>query len=359
MGGNLEVKRPGKKKYVLSILFLIILIVITFIVIFTKYSIKELFDVIRNINIRYILFGILMIFIYIFFEGVAMKRIFKAMNIEVGVLDNFVYSSIDYYFCAVTPSATGGQPMVAYYMAKDNISVSHSSLTLLINTALFKIVLLTLSIAGLIICREFVFSHPVIISLYFLGFAINIGLILLCFMTAFKRNWVERGGKKLIMILNRLHICKNPISKIRKFQIKMDEYEQGAKLIKQNPKHFIVALGYNFVQRIVFFSISYFVYISFFKAYPEIKGFNYFELVSIQVLVALCVDSLPLPGGVGISEYLLILLLGSIYQQNGVDILPSAMILTRVFTFYIPLIVTGIIVVIKQISELRKIGKRS
>lgn len=35
------------------------------------------------------------------------------------------------------------------------------------------------------------------------------------------------------------------------------------------------------------------------------------------------------------------------------------MILTRVFNFYIPLIVTGIIVVIKQILELRKIGKRS
>lgn len=108
-----------------------------------------------------------MIFIYIFFEGVAMKRIFKAMNIEVSSANNFVYSAIDYYFCAVTPSATGGQPMVAYYMAKDKISVTHSSLTLLINTALFKIVLLTLSIVAVFVCHEFVFSHPLIIVLYF------------------------------------------------------------------------------------------------------------------------------------------------------------------------------------------------
>ena len=142
-------------------------------------------------------------------------------------------------------------------------------------------------------------------------------------------------------------------------KIKMDEYEAGAKLIKQNPNQFVIALLYNFIQRIAFFSISFFVYISFFKSYPEIKGFSYFDLVAIQVLVALCVDSLPLPGGVGISEYLYIILLGTVYQRNGVDILGSAMILTRVFNFYIPLIVTGIIVVIKQILELRKIGKRS
>lgn len=359
MEENTEVKRPGKKKYVLSILFLVILVAATCIVIFTKYSIKELFQVIKNVNLKYILLGTLMIFIYIFFEGAAMKRVFKAMNIDVGIGDNFVYSAVDYYFCAVTPSATGGQPMVAYYMAKDKISVTHCSLTLLINTALFKIVLLTLSIIAVFVCHEFVFSHPIIIVLYFLGFAINIGLILLCFMTAFKRAWVEKTGKKLIMLLARLHLVKKPLTTVKKFKIKMDEYEEGAKLIKQNPKQFIIALLYNFIQRIAFFSISFFVYISFFKAYPEIKGFSYFELVSIQVLVALCVDSLPLPGGVGISEYLYILLLGSIYQQNGVDILGSAMILTRVFNFYIPLIVTGIIVVIKQFCELRKIGKRS
>ncbi len=128
MEENTEVKRPGKKKYVLSILFLVVLVVATCIVIFTKYSIKELFQVVKNIDIKYIILGTLMIFIYIFFEGVAMKRIFKAMNIEVSSANNFVYSAIDYYFCAVTPSATGGQPMVAYYMAKDKISVTHNSI---------------------------------------------------------------------------------------------------------------------------------------------------------------------------------------------------------------------------------------
>ena len=353
-----KAKKPGKKKYIFSILFLIALIVATCIVIFTKFDIKEVWSVVKSVKILYIILGILMIFIYILFEGLAMKRIFKAMGINVSVKDNFVYSAVDYYFCAVTPSATGGQPMVAYYMNKDKISLSHASLTLLLNTALFKIVLLTLSVISIIVCHDFVFSHPIIIVLYFIGFAINIFLILLCFMTAFKRKWVESAGKKLILLLNKMHIVKKPVSSIRLFREKMDEYEEGAKLIKQNPKQFAIALFDNFVQRIALFSVGFFVYISFFKAYPQIKGFNYFELLAIQVLVSLCVDSLPLPGGVGISEVLYLLLLGSIYQQNGVDILGSAMILTRVVSFYVPLIITGIMVVLKQIMVIR-MSKRS
>lgn len=353
-----EAKKPGKKKYIFSIVFLIALIFITCIVIFTKFDIKEVWSVVKSVNFIYILLGTLMIIIYVLFEGFAMKRIFKAMDIHVSVADNFAYSAIDYYFCAVTPSATGGQPMVAYYMNKDKISFSHSSLTLLLNTALFKIVLLVLSIVAIIVCHDFVFSHPIIIVLYFIGFIINIFLILLCFMTAFKRRWVENLGKKLIMLLHKMHIIKKPVSSIRVFKGKMDEYEEGARLIKQNPKQFIIALLDNFIQRIALFSVGFFVYLSFFKAYPEIKGFNYIELLSIQVLVSLCVDSLPLPGGVGISEVLYLLLLGSIYQQNGVDILASAMILTRVVSFYAPLIITGIIVVCKQIMVIR-MSKRS
>ncbi len=358
MNETQEVKKPGKNKYILSIVFLIALIVATCVVIFTKFDIKEVWSVVKRVNILYILIGTMMIFVYVLFEGLAMKRVFKAMGINVSVKDNFAYSAIDYYFCAVTPSATGGQPIVAYYMSKDKISFSHSSLTLLLNTALFKIVLLVLSIIAICVCHEFVFSHPIIIVLYFIGFLINIFLILLCFMTAFKRDWVERLGKKLIIFLHKIHIIKKPVSSIRLFRGKMDEYEEGANLIKQNPKQFTIALIDNFVQRIALFSVGYFVYISFFKMYPEIKGFNYLELLSIQVLVSLCVDSLPLPGGVGISEVLYLLLLGSIYQQNGVDILASAMILTRVVSFYIPLIITGIIVVCKQIMVIR-MSKRS
>ena len=165
-------KSRKNKKYQWSILFLFLLIIITFSVIFLKYDIREIFECIQEVNYLWLGLGILMIFLYIYFEGVAMRQIFKTMEIQTTRRSNFMYSAIDYYFCAVTPSASGGQPMVAYYMSKDGLSLSHISLTLLMNTALFKIILLVLSIICICICPQYVFDFPIMTILFFIGLAI-------------------------------------------------------------------------------------------------------------------------------------------------------------------------------------------
>ena len=139
---NKKKKKSPYFKYFLSIGFMVALIVVTAIILFSKYKFSQIMAVIGEVNPWWIVLGILMIFIYIFFEGYAMKIIFRSMGQKVSIGKNIMYSSIDYYYCAITPSASGGQPMVAYYMAKDGVSISYVSICLLINTALFKIVLM-------------------------------------------------------------------------------------------------------------------------------------------------------------------------------------------------------------------------
>ena len=347
-------KKKSKIKYLLSILFLILLIVVTFVVLFTKYSFSDLMDVIRVVDYRFVLIGILMIFVYIYFEGLAMRELFKAQNIKVSRGANFLYSAIDYYFCSITPSCSGGQPMVAYYMKKDNINLTNSTLVLLINIALFKIVLIVLSLFSVIFCHDLLFGYPILIVLFIIGLVINVLLIVLCFLIAHKRLWVEGVGVRLIFLLNKMHIVKNPLTISKNFIRKMDNYEKGAMLIRTNKKEFILALLYNFIQRIAFFSISYFVYLAFKYKFTELSGFGFIELFSIQVIIALCVDSLPLPGGVGISEYLYILVFGIVYAVGDSSFVASTMLLTRAVNFYVPLIVTGMLVVIKQIINIKK-----
>ncbi len=347
-----EGKSKGKKKYIISIIFLIALIVITFFVIFLKYDIKELVRVIQTVEAKWLFLAIGMILIYIFFEGLAMRHIFKSMNVDVSITNNFMYSAIDYYFCAVTPSASGGQPMVAYYMAKDDISLSQVSLTLIINTALFKIVLIILSIISVIFCSSLLFQFPIMITLFIVGIIINVVLIALCFLMTFKRSWIQKVGLRLIFWGYHHKLVKKPYDWARRFVHKMDEYERGAILIHRNRLKFVLALLCNLIQRVAFFSIGYFVFLAFKDSYA-IADFGYIELFAIQVSVALCVDSLPLPGGVGISEYLYVLLFGLVYNVGQTNVVGSAMLLTRAVNFYIPLIFTFIIVLIKHSLTMR------
>lgn len=342
-----------KKKYQWSILFLLFLIIITLVTIFIKYDINEIFSIIQEVNYIWLFPAFIMILLYIYFEGVAMRQIFKTMEIHTTRRANFLYSAIDYYFCAVTPSASGGQPMVAYYMSKDGLNLSHISLTLLMNTALFKIVLLVLSILCVILRPNLVFDFPIMIVLFFVGLLINVFLIAICFLASFKRNWIEAIGVRLIVFLNRHKIVKNKMKVLKKFIRLMDTYEAGAKLIFKHKFHFLKALVYNLIQRVSFFSISYFVYLAFKKNFL-IADLGYIDLFAIQVLIALSVDSLPLPGGVGISEYLYVILFGLVYCVGEVNIVGSAMLLTRVVNFYIPLLFTFALVIFKHIYMLKK-----
>lgn len=352
-----EEKKPKRLKYILSILFLVALIVTTIIILFTKYDIKEIFKTLEGLDIKYIIIGILLMFVYILFEGIAMKIILRTLGLRVSVWDNFVYSAIDYYFCAVTPSATGGQPMVAYYMKKDKIPLAETTLVLLINTALFKIVLMTLSIVALICCSEYVFSRPLIIVLFILGFAINVFLVFMCFLGAFNRRGVEKLGNKLIILLRKMKIVKKPLAARRLFRSKMEDYGRGGELIRKHKGHMALALGANFIQRIAMFAMSYCVYLAFLPILPaDLAGFSFINLFAIQVIIALSVDSLPLPGGVGISEWLYLFLFEFIYGTEMM--VASAMMVTRAVSFYVPLIVTMLIFIGKHISVILKSRKK-
>ncbi len=346
-------KKNPYLKYILSIGFMVALIVVTAIILFSKYSFSDLMSVIGEVNPWWIVLGVAMIFIYIFFEGYAMKIIFKSMGQKVSLGKNIMYSSIDYYYCAITPSATGGQPMVGYYMAKDGVSLSYVSICLLINTALFKIVLVALGLVGLIMYPALVIGNGLMLGLFIFGFTFNIFMIVMCFLGAFKTNWVRAFGLRLILWLHKIHIIKRPVKWVRTLYKKMDEYEVGAKLIKSHKLDFTKALLCNFVQRIALFSVTYIVFIAFLRGSMGVnmEYHSYWELMGIQVLIALAVDSLPLPGGVGISEFLYLELFGFVYM--GEEMIASAMLLTRAVSFYIPVIVCALISILEHILVMR------
>ena len=351
-------KKSNLIKYIISFVFLIVLIAITFYIIFSKYDFNCLIAVIKNIDTKYFLIAVALIFVYIFFESCATKIILSTLGDKSTLFHNIEYSCIDYYFCAITPSASGGQPMVLYYMAKDKTSIAHGSQTLLINTALFKIVLVFLSLISIFFCKSLIADSTLLLILLIIGFVINIALIVLCFLATFKTKWIDRAGKKIIFWLSHIKLIKRPLYWFRKFDAKMEEYASGAKLLSQHKLTFFLAFLFNLIQRIALFSSAYFIYKSFVSVYPNLGSFSYFYLFSIQVIIAMSVDSLPLPGGIGISEYLYSITFDSIYLTVSKELVASAMLLTRAVSFYIPLLLTAFVVILKQIRIILKDRKK-
>mgnify|MGYP002623717543 CR=1 FL=1 len=357
---KVENKKPKLKrknlKYVLSILFLIALVVTTIILLATRYNFGEMMEIVGSLNYWFLILGVAMIFIYILFEAIAMKILLKTINLNESLWHNVEYSAIDYFFCAVTPSATGGQPMVMYYMKKDGVPIAETTIILLMNTALFKIVLMILSIVALIAYPGYILATPLIAILFFLGFAFNLFIVIMCFLGAFKRRAVQNLMEKIIRLLHKMKIVKNLDLVLALVEEKMNDYEKAANLIKAHKGKFFLAFLANLIQRMAMFSMTYCVYLSFLRPYPDLVGHGYFEMMAIQVIIALSVDSLPFPGGVGISELLYIQLYEIIYETE--IMVGSVLIVTRALSFYIPLLVTMLIFIYKHISTMVKSSRK-
>ena len=93
------------------------------------------------------------------------------------------------------------------------------------------------------------------------------------------------------------------------------------------------------------FSIAYVVYRSLgFGAY------SYFDLLTIQISVQLAIEVMPLPGGAWLSENMIYSMFVLIFANKYADV---GMLLTRTFSFYIPILISGFVVLMNILFKKR------
>lgn len=345
---NIKEKR---NKYILSMLFFAALVGVTFYYLLKDCAFDDLANAVMSAELSYLILSVIMVVVYIACEGQCLKIIVESLKGKMKYLSGFTYSCIDFYFCAVTPSATGGQPVAVYYMVKDGVPVSTSTIALLLNTIQYKLVLLVLGFAVMLFKTEFVIGDSFAFTFMFIfGIIANIVTIAVCLIAIFSKTLLNKIVNKSVNLLVRIKIVRNRRKAIQKFQKHFEDYGDSAEYIKNNPMVNIKVFFFSFIQRMAMFSVAYFVYKSF-----GLSGSSFFDLLAIQVAVAMAVDSLPLPGGVGASEAFLAGLYSSIYGAHGM--VATATLLTRGISYYFCLILSGGFFVGNYIRHL-KIGKK-
>ena len=83
-------------------------------------------------------------------------------------------------------------------------------------------------------------------------------------------------------------------------------------------------------------------------------NYQYLEILMLQSVIFISVSAIPLPGTVGVSETGFAIMYKHLFP---LEIVETAMILTRIASFYLLVIITGIIIMI--ISLKKKSKKKS
>ena len=337
----------NKKSNFFNIAFMVVLLAITIYVIFKDNEVEDIIAVLKEGNPLYIFIGLIIIFASWACESLIIYITFRSLKEKIGFMRCWKYTFIGYYYSAITPSASGGQPMQMVYMSRDGYKFASASVTILLIVIVYKIVLLGLIGFMFITNGSFAFSYVDDVKWFFiLGVSINLICILLYMMIFVSSGLLKKIIIKGINFLHRIKIIRHKQRKIDKITELIDDYEIGTKFIIKNPKLLIVTFIITIVQRVLLFSLPYIVY-----RYFGLNDLSYLEIISLQIILNTAVDNLPVPGGIGVTEIAFKKLYSAVFVAA---VFVPSMLLSRFFSFYSMLIVSATVTLVAHIGTLRK-----
>ena len=340
--------KKNTKKQIINISVVIVLTCIMVAILLNsghELSLSNIKTFITNCNLSYIAIAFVCLIGFILFEALSLHLILKTLGYKPKFLSSIAYSTSDTYYSAITPSSSGGQPASAYYMVNDGISGGAAGFALIFNLIGYTSAILIIGSIALVIG----FNTFLELTL-FVKFLIIVGLcsqiILLIFFISCMRydSLVKKTGGIVVTILNKIKIIKDKEKWLYKVDATVEKYKNCYNLLKQHKKTFIPVILYNVAQRASQIMISVFVC-------KSIIDCSFIEIFTIQSLVVLGYNCIPLPGGTGAFEFLYIKIY-SLYLPTSFIIL--SMMCTRLISYYFSLLASGVYTIIYHIKQLRK-----
>lgn len=337
----------SKENQIKGIAFIVLLMIFTIYSVLKGYSVYELVSVAKKAHPFYLITGLLMMTIYICCQAFNFRLILTMLQHPKTFTNCIQYAYIGYYFGSITPAASGGQPAQMFYMNKDRVSVAISSITIFFMLFVSQIVLIL--VPGMLAIIRFPIALQFAIKMKYLllaGTIVTTGLIIILLFVMFFGRTVPFLLKLFIKLLKRLHLVKKP----EELQAKMNQmvlsYWEKARVIKCHPALFLKVLIVSIAEWCSQCMVSYLVYRSF--GYHE---YGIFDLMTCQALLNISVTAIPVPGSVGVAEKAFLEIFGQFYPS---DVLPSAMILSRIINFYLPLIISFIVYLFSHIKFIKQ-----
>ncbi|WP_225743130.1 lysylphosphatidylglycerol synthase transmembrane domain-containing protein [Marinilactibacillus sp. Marseille-P9653] len=317
------------KKNKLISLFLVLGVSIGYIIFrFRDINVHAAVENLRQVEVRWLFIGMLVMCAYWFLEAMVLRRITRKVDSPQTVWESVKITMIGQFFNTITPFASGGQPAQLFLMKKNGISVGVGSSILLIKFIIFQSMLVLSSFIVLIFGFGYLQNNsiPKLSLLIMIGFILNT-VVIITLVTIAK-------SKRVAFFI--AHSALRPVS----FFVKKERYELWkAKLDRKllsfheesNRMSFDLKLLFQcslltIAQLSLFLSIPFFIIQGL-----GIENVNLFQVIAFHAFIMMFSSLVPIPGGSGGAEYSFSLLFGLILQPT---ILILCLIFWRIITYY-------------------------
>lgn len=337
----------NKKKMAFNVVFLILVFAGTIYGVFHGEDLGEIARILKTVNLLWLIPGFICVIVFIWGESIIIYYMMRTLGIKRKKWTCFLFSSVGFFFSCITPSASGGQPAQIYYMKKEKIPIPVSTLVLMIVTITYKLVLVVIGVVVTFFGQGFIHKYLYDVRyVFYLGTGLNVfcvvTMLILVFHPVLARTILVKG----MALLERMHLMKRKQSRLDRLNASMDQYRETAVYLKNHVKVLVNVFGITLFQRFALFTATWFVY----KAFG-LGGAKAVAVITLQAVIAVSVDMLPLPGGMGISEKLFAMIFISVF---GKRLLLPGMILSRGIGYYTELGLSALLTIVANFTIGRK-----
>lgn len=329
----------GNKK---SILFMILFIFIAVMTVWAvmsqskEFSLANFLSFIQGASYEWLGAALFAMLGFVFFEAIALLILSNAFGNRQTLSRCYMYSASDIYFSAITPSATGGQPASAYFMIKNGMNGMMVAALLVANLMLYTLAIVVIGTVCFIMRFDYFMQFSLLSKLLIIaGFVSQIFLLIFFFLLLKRDKLLQRICNFILKFLCKIRIIKRREYYQKKLDGYMDKYRQHSKIITGHRKSLFFCFFFNLLQRISQIMVTVFV-----CAATTGKDFiQSMELLFWQGYATLGSNSIPIPGAMGVSDYLMI----DGFTKVLDDITAVNLeLLSRSFSFYSCVIICGI-----------------
>lgn len=313
-----------------------IVMAVTFGSVFRGQNVGKIVEYIKKMSFTSVAGTAMLAILFVVGEGSMIWYLLTELKQKTTFLHCVGYSFVGFFFSGLTPSATGGQPVQAYYMKKDGIVLSASSVVLMTVAVIYKFVLVLIGIGIYLLWRKPLENYlQGYYWLYFLGLFLNISLVILLLMIMFCPRIIKiilSKAERILIWMKILKFSENRNDNIERFLM---SYHETVQFLKSHKRIIGMTVIGTFFQRSCMFILTYIVYEGL-----GLKGVTAGVIVLLQAAISVAVDMLPLPGAQGITE--------TMYKTVFRNIFPgqymvASICITRGFGFYFIMLLSFLI----------------
>lgn len=338
------------KRFLWGLLFLVIAALSVYTVTSQAkgFSPRHFLEYLNNNNPWWLAAAFLAMFAYIGFDALMVRCLLRGFGYPRSLPKCVSYAAADLYFSAITPSATGGQPMEAYFMVKDGVPAIISTVVMLTYLLLYTLSIVIIGLLCLVLVPSSFLAFGTVGRIFIaVGAVIQLSLAFLYALLLWNKDMLRKILNWVLRVLAKLHIIRNLEKRQEKLQATMDQYAQATQMLKGRRRLLIKTLLLNLAHRGSQILVTVFCFLA--GGGPLRLAPKMFAMQSNVVIGAYCI---PIPGSMGVTDLLMVDGFSSLMSESQAANLE---LLARAASFYICILLCGLIVLIKYaMMRLRK-----